>query len=122
MQEQGDIAFKGQKLQAAVDLYGEAIDNAAAGEGALRAAALNNRALALLKLNRPANAYSDCDAVLATEPDNVKALFRKAEACRLLGRHADARPLLRRCLELQPANSAAEAALAKLGGEEGEES
>lgn len=116
LQEQGDIAFKGGKLQPAVELYGEAIDNATAAEAALQAAATNNRALAMLKLNRPADAYADCDAVLAVEPDNVKAVFRKAEACRLLGRHDDARALLQRCLELQPSNSAAAAALEKLGG------
>lgn len=114
-QEQGDIAFKGGKLQSAVDLYQEAIDNATAAEAGLRAAATNNRAFALLKLNRPADAYADCEAVLAMEPDNVKAVFRKAEACRLLGRREDAHVLLQRCLELEPSNSAAAAALEKLG-------
>lgn len=111
MQEQGDIAFKGNKLQPAVELYGECIEHATVGEAALRLAATNNRALALLKLNRPADAYTDCETVLAAQPDNVKAVFRKAEACRLLGRTDDARALLRRCLELQPTNSAAQAVL-----------
>ncbi|XP_058462379.1 sperm-associated antigen 1 [Malaya genurostris] len=44
------------------------------------AACFNNRALAYIKLARFPESISDCDDCLKLEPDNVKALLRKAEA------------------------------------------
>lgn len=44
------------------------------------AAAYNNRAATYLKLKQFNEASEDCNRVLALEPDNVKALIRKAEA------------------------------------------
>ncbi|XP_067008306.2 RNA polymerase II-associated protein 3 isoform X1 [Anabrus simplex] len=43
-------------------------------------AAYNNRALAYLKLQKYAEAISDCNKVLEVEPDNLKALMRRGVA------------------------------------------
>lgn len=42
--------------------------------------ALNNRAMARLKLGQWEAAEADCSAVLEQEPTNVKALLRRATA------------------------------------------
>jgi Flp pilus assembly protein TadD len=44
------------------------------------AAAFSNRALALIKLGRPAEAEADCTHALLLQPGNVKALLRRAAA------------------------------------------
>ncbi len=59
----------------AVQKYGEAL-----AANPKLVAALNNRCLALLKLKRYEQAEGDASAVLALEPNNVKALLRRANA------------------------------------------
>ncbi len=74
--------------------------------------ALNNRAMARLKLQQWGDADADCSAVLATEPGNVKALLRRAAARAALGRAADAAADWRAVLAREPQNKEAAAALA----------
>ncbi|GFR48092.1 hypothetical protein Agub_g9779, partial [Astrephomene gubernaculifera] len=76
--------------------------------------AANNRALALLRLGRHAEAEQDCGMVLFREPGNVKALLRRAAARRALGRPEEAAEDLRAVLSLEPHNKEAAAELAKL--------
>ncbi|KAK9823016.1 hypothetical protein WJX81_007094 [Elliptochloris bilobata] len=64
----------------------------------------NNRALARLRLGRWADAEADCDAVLAREPRNVKALLRRGAAWEKLGRADEALQDFRRAAELEPQN------------------
>jgi len=59
--------------------------------GKLRREALTNRALMRIHLGRWADALADCDAALELDPDNVKALMRRAKCRRELGDEAGAR-------------------------------
>ena len=70
-----------------------------------------NRAAALLRLERRADAEQACDAALKLQPENVKALYRRGVA------RAD-NPLkaiedLKQALRLEPGNTAAKRELAK---------
>lgn len=114
VQEQADAAFKAHNHAAAVELFGRCAAAAGPAEERLRLAALSHRALSHLKLRHPEAALADCEAVLARQPHNTAALYRKAAAYRALGRRDDACLLLRLCLELQPHNLVARGALEKL--------
>eukprot|EP00043_Microstomoeca_roanoka_P019861 m.231058 g.231058 ORF g.231058 m.231058 type:complete len:343 (+) comp17063_c2_seq4:104-1132(+) len=62
-------------------------------EDALKMACIpcwNNLALIHLKLNNPALARDKCDFVLAVEPQNRKALYRKAQALIYMGKFDEA--------------------------------
>lgn len=43
-----------------------------------------NRALCYIRINQPEKAEQDCTAALSIEKDNVKALFRRAQAKKVL--------------------------------------
>ena len=70
-----------------------------------------NRAAALLRLERRADAEQACDAALVLQPENVKALYRRgvARAENPLKAIDD----LKRALKLEPGNTAAKRELAK---------
>eukprot|EP00892_Ulva_mutabilis_P003951 jgi/Ulvmu1/1928/UM012_0088.1 len=113
-QEQADAAFRAHNHAAAAEFFGKCAAAAGPQEEALRLTALGHRALAYLKLRHPAAALADCDTVLAAQPHHPTVLYRKAAACRALGRREDACSLLRQCVQLQPENKVAHAALRKL--------
>ena len=78
----------------------------------------NNRAMAFLRSGKVSACVADASVVLGMEPDNPKALFRRALARRKLGGPANwtgAVSDLEALLELQPSNAAAlrELALAR---------
>lgn len=86
------------------------------------ATALNNRAMARLRAGDAAGASADCDAVLADDPRNVKALLRRAAAREELGRPQPALEDLRQVLQLQPQNKEAQQGVERLGGGGGAQS
>jgi tetratricopeptide (TPR) repeat protein len=71
------------KFQEAIGKYDEAL----ALDGS-NIAAMNNKCLALVKLESWTDAIKAADAVLAAEPDNTKAITRKASALVGLGKSA----------------------------------
>eukprot|EP00037_Helgoeca_nana_P006334 m.58424 g.58424 ORF g.58424 m.58424 type:complete len:1374 (+) comp17222_c0_seq1:263-4384(+) len=73
--------------------------------------ARNNRAQCWIKLERYDDAIADADAVIALEPDNIKALLRKATALVRVGRIAEGRETASKVLALQPKNTHARAIL-----------
>lgn len=109
LQDEGNKAFKQGDYEAAVASYGTAIEH----DGSM-VAARNNRAMALLKLERWQEALADCDAVLEGDPGNVKALLRRGEALKQVGDEGAARAAWESVLKVQPKNKEAEAALAAL--------
>lgn len=112
--EEGNEAFKRGDWQQAVECYTRALEWSPD-----LPAALNNRALALLKLQRWQDAASDCCSVLEREPHNVKALMRRAAAREALCEQPGAVEDLREVLRLEPRNKEAAAKLATLVGSEG---
>lgn len=75
---------------------------------------LNNMAAAQLKLDHYDAALRSCVSVLAHQPDNIKALFRKGKVLALQGEYAEAIRILRRALKLEPSNKTIHAELSKL--------
>lgn len=84
LKERGNALFKAGHLAGALRLYDESL--AACLDPAVHA----NRALALLGLDKFAAAEAACDAALASDPGNVKALHRRGVARRRLGKLEDA--------------------------------
>nr|XP_023854736.1 peptidyl-prolyl cis-trans isomerase FKBP8 isoform X2 [Salvelinus alpinus] len=72
---------------------------------------LNNMAAAQLKLDHYEAALRSCVSVLAHQPDNIKALFRKGKVLALQGEYAEAIKILKRALKLEPSNKVISKAL-----------
>ncbi|GAB1520646.1 hypothetical protein RhiTH_003729 [Rhizoctonia solani] len=64
-----------------------------------------NRAAAYLKLNKNEDAERDCTLVLKLQENNVKALFRRAQARVALGKLQDARADLVAAAKAEPGNA-----------------
>ncbi|XP_058868607.1 sperm-associated antigen 1 isoform X1 [Acipenser ruthenus] len=67
-------------------------------------AAYNNRAQAEIKLQRWNNAFNDCEKVLELEPNNMKALLRRATVYKHLGKVKEAADDLKKVLQAEPEN------------------
>lgn len=86
--EQGNTAFKGGDWTAAIEAYSKAIK---CGEQHKQLATFyKNRAAAYLKLEKYDKVVKDCDKALELEPNEPKALFRRAQAKDQLGRFEEA--------------------------------
>jgi len=80
------VLFKRGRLQLAGQRYADIVElltlkedcNAKASE--LKNVCRLNKATCLVKLNKFAGAKEDCDLVLQDEPENIKALYRRAQA------------------------------------------
>ena len=90
LKAQGNAAFKEGRFCLAVRRYTQGLaaccsrspqEGAPAGHAdrALRAALYTNRAACYLALQYPEPAFEDCNSALRLDPNNVKALFRKAQ-------------------------------------------
>jgi len=73
-----------------------------------------NTAICKLKVGDYQDALKNCEDVLKTQPDNVKALFRKGQALNCLDVWDEATKILTRTLELDPQNGDAKKELAKI--------
>ncbi|OAX40322.1 TPR-like protein [Rhizopogon vinicolor AM-OR11-026] len=83
LKEEGNTAFKGSRLQEAVDRYTDALDRIGEVEeegkgGQIRATLLSNRATTLVKLERYEEALGDTEASLALYSTSFKALRTRA--------------------------------------------
>ncbi|KAJ1457570.1 hypothetical protein M885DRAFT_515171 [Pelagophyceae sp. CCMP2097] len=88
-----------------------AFGDLAADRDALELVLLLNRSAALNKQGEWKLSLKASNAVLAKDPGNAKALYRRAVALAGLGRHADAEGDLARLVRLDPTNAAARRAL-----------
>lgn len=70
-------------------------------------AVYTNRALCFIKLNKAVEAEKDCTDALLIEQDNVKALFRRAQARKMLGHNREGIEDLNQLLKVDPKNTAA---------------
>ena len=74
-----------------------------------------NIAACALKLNRNAAALEACDAALAIDPRNIKALFRRALACIQLCQWDEADSALRAAVAIDPNNAAVREEIRRMG-------
>ncbi|XP_041274554.1 peptidyl-prolyl cis-trans isomerase FKBP8-like [Onychostruthus taczanowskii] len=79
-----------------------------------RVKCLNNCAAAELKLGRAEEALAACEAALRISPDNGRALLRRGQLLAEQGRDAEAALVLKRALELDPANKVIHTELSRL--------
>jgi RNA polymerase II-associated protein 3 len=107
--EEGNTAFKKGLWDEAIQYYTKAIEL-----DTLMIAALNNRAMAHLKLERWEEALIDCLAVLERQPSNVKALLRAAASEVELGKKDEAKQHLESALLAEPSNIEAKKRLDEL--------
>ena len=128
--EAGNAAFKAgdktkarrvytEALRAATETYSENSENeertllaSAPGAGLL----LCNRAACASSLGDHAGALADCEAVLANDPDNLKAQLRRAHALKDLGKRDDAEAAFAALRARLPGDAAVAAALDETRG------
>ena len=96
--DKGSECYKAGDLEEAVVYYSRSISVKET------VAALNNRALAYLRLKHYAECEKDSSRVIAIEPDNTKALIRRATARKSLHRIPDAQADIDHVLKIEPQN------------------
>jgi len=113
----GTDAFKQGKLAEALDLYSDAADyvegESAEAAKALYISCLLNAAMCSLKLEEFKMAENYCTRALTSDPENVKALFRRGSAKMSMGEFADAKVDLRAAVNLDPKDRAIRDAFAE---------
>ncbi|KAJ3069621.1 RNA polymerase II-associated protein 3 [Podochytrium sp. JEL0797] len=110
--EKGNAYFKKAEYPKAVKAYSKSLK---LNPG--NVLVLGNRAMTYLKMNEFSLAESDCTAVLAQEPKNVKALWRRGVSRRELGSDlAGAKSDLEKALVLEPTNTSVKQELSKVVG------
>eukprot|EP00408_Alexandrium_pacificum_P068092 CAMPEP_0171180238 /NCGR_PEP_ID=MMETSP0790-20130122/13656_1 /TAXON_ID=2925 /ORGANISM="Alexandrium catenella, Strain OF101" /LENGTH=448 /DNA_ID=CAMNT_0011645169 /DNA_START=27 /DNA_END=1370 /DNA_ORIENTATION=- len=108
--------FKGRRFRLALERYDRILALFASSEDVeavqqLRCTCELNRAACLLKLDDNAGARAACDRVLADDPDQVKALYRRGSACFALSDYGSAQKDLAKALRLDPKNAEARSLL-----------
>ncbi|KAL7749706.1 hypothetical protein RI367_004934 [Sorochytrium milnesiophthora] len=107
--ETGNVYFKKGKFAKAVAHYTKAAEL-----NPRNAVYFSNKAMALLKLDRHADAEDACTTALQLEPRNIKALWRRSTARREMGKIQEAKTDLDRALVLEPGNATFKSDLAAL--------
>ncbi|XP_058065786.1 sperm-associated antigen 1 [Anopheles bellator] len=101
MREKGNDYFRAKEYREAVEEYGKSLSVSPT------AVCFNNRAMAYIKLHRYKEAIADCDQCLSREPQNLKALLRKAQALVSNDNRREAYRVYGEVLRLEPANKVA---------------
>ncbi|XP_055607603.1 sperm-associated antigen 1 [Uranotaenia lowii] len=106
--EKGNDFFRGKEYQQALQEYDTSLRICAT------AACYNNRAVTYLKMNKFEEAVNDCDKCLELEPENIKAMLRKAEALRSDSKIRKAFEVYKKLLQLEPNHKMALSAVESL--------
>lgn len=125
--ERGNYLYARNDFVRAITVYEKAVktadaDNASSSESAsdlqllleLQMKCYNNLAAAQLKVEAWDEAIKSCNSVLRVQPNNVKALFRKAKCLIHKGDCDTAIALLRRALKLDPDNKTVQNELTRI--------
>ena len=107
--EMGNECFKSGEYDTAVEYYTRGLS---LHESAIIYA---NRAMAYLRMERPADALKDCDSALHVDPGYNKALFRRGLAQKALKSWDDAAEDLKAALAAEP--DSASVALGRVGSD-----
>lgn len=123
MKDSGNSSFKEDDLVAAREKYSQGIEALKSHEAVVSAAPdtlqlllslYGNMSMVALKQNDYNAAIKHANLVLAKEPENLKALFRRATACHRDGKYDEAKADLQRALQIDPENAAAKNELASV--------
>nr|XP_006821052.1 PREDICTED: sperm-associated antigen 1-like [Saccoglossus kowalevskii] len=106
LKDEGNGFVKKGKFDDAISCYTRCIllDNK-------QVVSFTNRALCYLKLNKPDLAETDCCTALELEENNVKALFRRAQARKMMKQYKTSLQDLTVLLKIEPQNKAAKSEL-----------
>lgn len=115
LKEEGNTLFKAGDMQGAVCCYTKAIK--LSDSQAESAVLYRNRSACYLKLEDYSKAETDASKALDTDPGDVKARFRRAQAFQKLGRLDQAFLDAQRCAQLEPKNKAFQDLLRQLGAQ-----
>jgi len=88
--ERGDEAYKAANFEGAIELYTsclQALKREGKMESPLALKTLSNRAACYKQISNFDGTIEDCSAVLEHEPENVKALIRRAQAFEAVERY-----------------------------------
>ena len=126
----GNALFAKGAFKKAIDAYGKGIRKLQPWQSSFQGGAPNrsipqeqrdilmamhsNRAACYLKLGMFASCVGDCNAVLRINKNHVKALYRRGQSLRALGRLDEAQVDLERLIKLEPSNSVARISLEQL--------
>ncbi|XP_065665225.1 protein unc-45 homolog A [Hydra vulgaris] len=100
----GNNYFKDSRYNEAVESYTQAI--LLCDVQSERCILHKNRCVCYLKLEKYQNACEDADFVLKTQPNDVKALFRRCQAYEAIGKLELAYKDIKRLIQLEPKNTA----------------
>ncbi|XP_026168072.1 protein unc-45 homolog A isoform X2 [Mastacembelus armatus] len=115
LKEEGNVLFKVGDMQGAACCYTKALK--LSGSQAESAVLHRNRAACYLRLEEYSKAESDASKALETDPGDMKARFRRAQAFQKLGRLDQAFLDVQRCAQLEPKNKAFQDLLRQLGAQ-----
>ncbi|XP_059570442.1 protein unc-45 homolog A [Alligator mississippiensis] len=113
LRAQGNELFQAGDYEAALAAYTRALG--LCDRAPERAVLHRNRAACHLKLEDYLQAEADASKAIEADGRDVKALFRRSQALRQLGRLDQAAQDLQRCVSLEPRNKAFQEALRDLG-------
>ncbi|XP_077452285.1 protein unc-45 homolog A [Stigmatopora argus] len=115
LKEKGNNLFKAGDLQGALCCYTKALT---LSDNRQETAVLyRNRSACYLKLEDYSKAETDASKSLETDPSDVKARFRRAQAFQKLGRFDQAFLDVQKCAQLEPKNQAFQELLRQLGAQ-----
>ncbi|KAJ0404143.1 hypothetical protein P43SY_008701 [Pythium insidiosum] len=115
LKEEGNDAFKKAHFERAIELYTEALEASDRQDSPLALSCYNNRAACNQQLSAFSAVVRDCTHVLEYEPQNQKALLRRALAYEGLERYRLALQDIRTLLSINPNIEIANKAQHRLG-------
>ncbi|XP_061185926.1 sperm-associated antigen 1-like [Saccostrea echinata] len=102
IKSRGNEHVKNSKFKPAIECYTRCIEL-----DPKQTVSYTNRALCYIRINEPEKAELDCTTALSLEEDNVKALFRRAQAKKMLKKFKDSLSDLVHLLRVDNKNTAA---------------
>jgi tetratricopeptide (TPR) repeat protein len=126
----GNNCFKEGKFEKAIEAYGRGVKVLRPWQSSFQGGApnrtlsveertavvamLSNKAACFLKLGQFESCAEDCKAVLKLSPKHVKALYRRSQSNRAMGRLKAAIKDLKKLLKIEPSNRVARASLEQI--------